>query len=115
MLADYRVREYVKRSAGRRLAAMQVVYPYRKFVNMDPQTYQWDYESITLKRGCKLKLDWDIPVNTGASAESRGVAMSRISGTSSSGAAYLVGGQWVHDEMIDPAHKRADLANNCLC
>lgn len=61
---------------------MSVVYPYRKFVKMNPQTYQWDYKSIMLRRGCKLKLDWDLPVNTGASAESRGVAMSRISGTS---------------------------------
>lgn len=80
MLADYKVRKYVKQSAGRRLAAMSVVHPYRKFVKMDPTTYQWDYKSITLKSGCTLKLDWNIPVNTGASAEYRGVAMSRISG-----------------------------------
>jgi hypothetical protein len=83
MLADYKLRKYIKPSsaAGRRLAAMSVVYPYRKFVKMDPETYQWDYKSITLGRGCKLKLDWNIPVNTGAAAQSRGVAMSRISGT----------------------------------
>ena len=83
MLADYKVRKYVKRpAAGHRLTAMSVVYPYRKFVKMDAETYQWDYKSITIKRGCKLKLDWNIPANTGASAQSRGVAMSRISGTS---------------------------------
>jgi hypothetical protein len=83
MLADYKVRKYVKRpAAGRRLAAMSVVYPFRKFVKMDAETYQWDYKSITLRRGCKLKLDWNIPANTGPSAQSRGVAVSRISGTS---------------------------------
>jgi hypothetical protein len=83
MLADYKVRKYVKRpAAGRRLAGMSVVYPFRKFVKMDAETYQWDYKSITLRRGCKLKLDWDIPANTGSSAQSRGVAVSRISGAS---------------------------------
>lgn len=98
MLADYKVRKYVKRpAAGRRLAAMSVVYPYRSFVKMDAETYQWDYKSITLRRGCKLKLDWNIPANTGASAQSRGVAVSRISGTSTLLRAA------VHDHLL-PEH-----------
>lgn len=79
VLAVYKVPKTVRTPAGDLVKTSSVVYPYRKYVKQDPSTGQWDYKSLTLKRGCTLTFDWTVPANKSKASQSRGVATSRIS------------------------------------
>lgn len=83
VLAVYKVRKTVRTPAGSVVTTSSWVYPYRKYVKRDPSTGQWDYKSLTLKKGCTLTFDWTVPANKSKPSQSRGVATSRISGAAS--------------------------------